>query len=85
MGFLCKIKHKWEYYSVDFDINHKIHRISKKTIWFRKCKCCGKKQQARITSGSGIYNIKLGKYCTWFSSELTKQEDREHKLNKLGL
>lgn len=80
----CLILHKWQY-NEEKVIVGPIHnkRLTKITIHTRTCQRCYKKQKANI--GYGSYNWTIGKDCTWKDIKLTKAEQRDIKLNKLGI
>ena len=80
----CKIiGHNWIYdverHEIEYRHLHRPNSIVKSDV--RLCKRCFKKQRAKL--GVGVYNFKLGKYCTWKEMELTKSEEREKKFKEL--
>jgi hypothetical protein len=85
MNWCRIIGHDWVYdfmhEIVEYPHSHRPKNIVKLNV--RLCKRCSKKQKTKL--GSGTYNFKLGKYCNWKEIELTKSEERQKKIKKLGL
>lgn len=87
--------HNWKYSNGLKDISYIcMFRGGKKRIYnntpiimdtipikVRICKRCGKKQEGTI--GYGLYNFIIRDYVHWITVELTLEEKREFKINKL--
>ena len=76
--------HNWKYSDVLKDLSYIIYNTNIKMdpipIKVRICKRCGKKQES---IGYGFYNFIIRDYVNWNTVELTLEEEREFKINKL--
>ena len=77
--------HNWKYSDGLKDISYIIYNTNIKMnpipIKVRICKRCGKKQEG--ITGYGLYNFIIRDYVNWQTVELTLEEEREFKINKL--
>lgn len=77
--------HNWKYSNGLKDISYTFSNyhieIDPVPIKVRICKRCGKKQEG--ITGHGLYNFIIRDYVNWKTVELTLEERREFKINKL--
>lgn len=90
MNIKCIFKHKWKHYYEDSIVyppgnNNPIKIVNDKKI--RICEKCFKKQISKINYRYGIItgDDKYDTYTTWSNSDLNKSEERDFKLNKIGI